>query len=80
MQKCSCNSDSLLLTAGQRVTQFSDFCVVSFWKSHNKIMIDAFFAASIISSLDAPALPPRYCLQSNHEQVCFLRDITFHIS
>ena len=38
MQERPCNSDPLLLPAGQRIAQFSDFCVISFRQRHDEIV------------------------------------------
>ena len=46
MEEGSCDSDSLLFTAGESVSQFSDFCVISFWKGHNEVIDGGFFCGS----------------------------------
>ena len=43
MEEGSCNTDSLLFAAGECVSQFSDFCVISFWKGHDEFMDGSFF-------------------------------------
>lgn len=56
MEKCPGNANPLFLAAGQRIAQLSDFGIVALWERQNEIMNRRFFAASMISSLDAPGL------------------------
>ena len=38
MEKSSCNSNTLFFTAGKGISQFTDFCIISFRQLHDKIM------------------------------------------
>ena len=46
MEEGSCNADPLFLATGKSITQFPDLCVISFGKSHDKVMDGGFFCGS----------------------------------
>ena len=81
MKKSTGNADSLFLAAGEGVSEFAYFCVVTFWKAYDEV-VDGRFAGGFHDLLSCCVwLSDRDVVGYGiMEQVGLLRYVAFHVA